>query len=100
MPSNEPEPLNKAAFEEILQAGERLLAALADERRLSEAYPKDISKVFDYLESVSLARKTVDECAEKYFAILAKYGFPDVPIRHEIENSANQLRWHWPPLPD
>ena len=95
--SNESEPLDKAAFDAILEAGERLLAALAKERRLSEAYPKDISRVFDYLESVSLARKTVDECAENYWAILAEYGFPDVPVRREIESGENRLRWRWPP---
>ena len=98
MPSNQPEPLDKAAFDAILEAGERLLAALAEERKISEAYPKDISQVVEYLESVSRARKAVDDCAEKYWAILTEYGFPDVPIRHKIEHEENRLRWHWPPL--
>jgi len=99
MPPNQPKPLDEAALAAILQVGERLLAALAEEQRVSEAYPKAISDVFAYVESVSQARKNVDECAEKYCEILAEYDFPDVPIRHLIECGENRLRWEWPPLP-
>ena len=98
MPSKEPEPLDDAAIAAILEAGERLLAALAEEHRLSGAYPKDIGGVFTYLETVSRARKHVDERAQQYCQILAKYDFPDVPIRHAIESEENRLRWDLPPL--
>lgn len=99
MPSNEGKPLDNAALAVIVEAGQRLLDAMAEEHRVSGAYPKDISEVFKYLESVSRARKTVDELAEKYCAVLAEYGFPDVPIRHLIEEGEDRLRWNWPPLP-
>lgn len=97
MPSNE-EPDN-AAFTAILEAGERLLNALDEERRLSKAYPKQITGVFEYLESVSRARKAVDDCAKEYFAIVAENGSPDLPIRHLIESGENRLRLNCPPLP-
>ena len=54
------------------EAGERLLAALSEEQRLSKSYPKDLTKVVEYLESVSYARKTADERAKEYFSVLAK----------------------------
>lgn len=97
MPSNEES--KEAAFVAILKSGERLLAALDEERRLTKAYPKQITGVFEYLESVSRARKAVDECAKEYYAIVAENGFPDLPIRHEIESGENRLRLNWPPLP-
>ena len=97
MPSNEAE--DNAAFRAILEAGERLLAALDQERQLSKSYPKQITEVFEYLESVSRARKAVDQCAKEYYAILAENGFPDLPIRHEIESADNRLRLNFPPLP-
>jgi hypothetical protein len=96
---DEPKPVDEAALKAILEAGEPVLAALREEQRISEAYPKDIAEVFSYAESVARARKVVDDCAERYCAILAEYGFPDVPIRHVIEEGENRLRWNWPPLP-
>lgn len=98
MRSNKPENPETAAVTAIIEAGERLLAALKEEHRLSKAYPKDFTAVFDYLESVSDVRKVVDERANEYFSIIAKYGFPDVPIRREIETGENRLRWNWPLL--
>ncbi|GEM_PF-2911453 len=95
---NEPKPVDETALRIILDVGERLLAALREEQRISEAYPKDISEVFAYLEAVSRARKAVDECAERYCAVVADYGFPDVPIRHWIEEGEYRHRWNWPPL--
>ena len=98
MPGDDQKPVNNAAVAAILEAGERLLAVLAEEHRISQSFPKDISKVFEYSESVSRARKNVDECAEKYCAVLAQYGCPDVPIRHRIEEGENRRRWNWPPV--
>lgn len=97
MPSNEES--KNLAFVAILEAGERLLAALDEERRLSKTYPKQITGVFEYLESLSLARKTVDQRAKEYYTVIAENGFPDLPIRHVIEDDDNRLRWGWPPLP-
>lgn len=98
MRSNKPENPETAAVTAIIEAGERLLAALKEEHRLSKAYPKDFTAVVDYLESVSDVRKFVDERAKEYFSIIEKYGFPDIPIRHEVETGENRLRWNWPPL--
>ena len=98
MRSNNPENPNSAAVAAIIEAGERLLDALRDEHRISKAYPKDFTAVVDYLESVSDARKIVDERAREYFGILREHDFPDVPLRHEIETDENRLRWNWPPL--
>ena len=94
MRSNKPEP-DSATVAAILEAGEQLLDALREEDRISKAYPKDFTAVVDYLESVSDVRKIVDERAREYFSILEKYGFPDIPIRHEIETGENRLRWNW-----
>ena len=96
-PSNLGDPDN-AGIVAIIEAGERLLAALREEQRLTKAYPKDFTAVVDYLESVSYARQIVEERAKEYFSILAAHGFPQVPIRHQIETGENRRRWNWPPL--
>lgn len=98
MRSNNPENPDSEAITAIMEAAELLLAALREERRLSKTYPKDFTQVVGYLESVSWARQIVDERAKEYFAILGKYDFPEVPLRHEIETDENRLRWNWPRL--
>lgn len=79
-------------YSALLNAGELLLEAMAEERRAAERYPEDISKVFGYLEVVSAARKKVDERADEYCSMLAECGFPDLPIRHAIECGESDLR--------
>jgi len=66
----------------LLEAGENLLAALGEERRVSRlAVPEEEIPV----EIVAAARMRVDECAELYCRALEECGFPDVPIRHLVE---------------
>jgi hypothetical protein len=66
----------------LLEAGERLLAALGEERRVSRLAggEREIP-----VEIVVAARMRVDECADMYCRALEECGFPDVPIRHLVE---------------
>lgn len=83
----DPEERQPGTYDDLIKAGERLIGALAEEQRVSALYPSDISQVFSYLEAVSAARKRVDECAGEYRKLLAECGFPDIPIRREIEKN-------------
>jgi hypothetical protein len=64
----------------LLEAGERLLAALREERRLWRVASKQ-----DMPVDLAAARKRVDECADQYCRALEACGFPDAPIRHLVE---------------
>lgn len=66
----------------LLEAGERLLAALGEERRVSRlAVPEKRMPA----ETVVAARMRVEECADLYCRALEECGYPDVPIRHLVE---------------
>lgn len=69
----------------VLEAGQRLLAALRDEHRVTERLPNDVSKLSRYYEAISAARKRVDDCEGAYCAALEACGYPEIPIRHVIE---------------
>jgi hypothetical protein len=93
----DPEDQTRGAFDGLIKAGERLIAALAEEQRVSAVYPEDISQVFAYLETVSAARKRVDECAAEYRKLLVECGSPDLPIRREIERTEKRRALGWRP---
>jgi len=93
----DPEEQTRGIYDDLIKVGERLIAALAEEQRISAIYPDDISQVFAYLEAVSAARKRVDECASEYRKLLAECGSPDLPIRREIERTEKRRSLGWRP---
>lgn len=75
----------RTPYDSLLRAGDRLLAAMAEEQRVTRLHPTGPDLAIQHREAVSAARHRVDECAREYCEALAECEYPDVPIRHVIE---------------
>ena len=77
----------------VLQAGERLITAFAEEHALMDFLARHADDPSRYLELLTSVRRTVDDCAAEYCRAIDLAGYPDLPIRHAIEcESARVLR--------
>ena len=85
-------------YKVLIEAGERLLRALAEEYRAN-----DLNRVSVYSELLLAARRRVDSCAAAYCAALDQCGYPDISIRYEVEcrhqESAGGVRTTHAPVP-